>query len=534
MNKLKKIGSSEILLILIGLLLLYPFSLLFQAFFDSSESEVWEHLKSTVLGEYIWNSVSLIVLVSLISLILGLLPAWYLANYKFRGSKFLEWGLILPLTIPSYIMAYAYVGLFDLTGLIHSILTSLGIKDEFHMDVLYFPVLALILSFSLFPYLYIITKAYFENQSHRYVEAAQTLGLNASQRFRRVVLPLARPAIVGGLSLIVMELLNDYGAVKYFGVPTFTTGIFKVWFSFGDHESALKLSTYLLLIAFLMIAIERWSRRKMRFVSSKVQSIPFEKNVLNAKQKKYVPLIVWIPFILCFAIPVFQLIYWATQALDYLNLEFFSLIFDSLWLAILSAFVILTLSVLINYIARSSKLLWIKKVTHVLTLGYAIPGAIIAVCVFLPFTEWSKDINHLLGTRWGLFLNNLFITMIFAYLLRFFAVGYNAVDANLQKLNMSLDESAKVMGLKRWQILWRLILPNIKPALLASLLMLFIDMLKELPLTLILRPFDFDTLATKTFELANDEMLEEASLPALIIIILGVGISYILNKFLKK
>ena len=517
---------------LLALLLFYPLSTLLEVLFTGSSSDVWEHLKEVLLVEYTINSVILIVYVSILCILLGFMPAFYLSKYQFKGANFLSWALILPLTIPSYIMAFAYAGFFDLTGLISKVCLLMGFEG-FHMDVLNRSVLGLVLAFSLFTYLFIISKVYLEGASRRYIEAAETLGLSRFSIFRRVVLPLSRPAIIAGLSLVIMELLNDYGAVKYFGVPTFTTGIFKVWFAFGDHESALKLASILMLIALLVLLMERWSRKKMKFISSKIQNVHFDKRALEGNAKYYVPILCWLPFTLCFLIPLSQLIYWASQSLDYLNDDFFGLFLQSVGMALLSSLIILIIAVWVSFVVRVTKLVWIKKWTHILTLGYAIPGAIIAVCVLIPFTSWSIHINEWFNLRWGLFLNQLFITLIFAYLLRFFAVGYNGIDSSYEKISTSIDESAEILGLSKLKILFRVHLANLKPALLASFLMLFIDILKELPLTLILRPFNFDTLATKTYELAGDEMLEESAWPALIIILVGASISYLLKRVIK-
>ena len=530
-EKIKHITLKEVGLIVLALLLFYPFTLLLQAFLGSADDSIWLHLKQTVLADYIYNSLLLIFYVAILCFFLGFLPAWYLSNYTFRGARFLSWALILPLTIPSYIMAYAYVGFFDLTGILSTVLRWFGI-DGFHLDVIQTSVLGLVLAFSLFPYLFIISKAYFESATRRYVQAAKTLGLNSFEIFFKVILPLSRPALVAGLSLVIMELLNDYGAVKYFGVPTFTTGIFKVWFAYGDHQAALKLAFYLLIIALVILFIERRSRQQMKFTDTASQSQVLQKEKLPAS-KKWIIIWCWFPFVLAFVLPLIQLIFWALNALDYIDYSFFVLIWDSFLTASVAALFVLLIALFVNYVARFSRQVFLKKLSNYLTLGYAIPGAIIAVCVLLPFTKWSINFNNFFDLKWGLFLNQLGFTLVFAYLMRFFAVGYNGIEASMQSISATIDDSAKLFGFKALKTMIKIILPNLKPAIVASFLMLFIDLLKELPLTLILRPFNFDTLATKTFELAGDEMLEESAWSALIIVGLGCTVSFFLKKVIK-
>ena len=488
---------------------------------DFSESQVWNHIYENLLFQYSINSIGLLLGVCLISFVIAFPAAYIISTYQFKGRKFLRWGLMLPLTIPSYIMAYTYAGIFDYTGMVHQMLAVFSSKTKFAWDIMHPVGLSILLAFCLYPYLYIILLGFFSRQSARYIEAAQILGLKPLAVIGKVVLPLSRPAIFAGSALIMMELLNDYGAVKYFGFTTFTTGIFKAWFSMGDSGAGLKLAIVLLIVAGLVVMLEKKSRSQMRFTSAKDNTV---RGLMQLKslQGCFFKIFLWLIFLLAFVLPLLQLMLWACAEISYFSTDLIGLVFQSGMISCIISLLILIIALILVFGGRISQKLWMKSVLEISTIGYAIPGAVIAVCILIPFTNL------------GIWMNEAFITLGFGYLFRFLAVGYNGLEAISEKTSSRIDEAARVLGLNYNKILGQILLPVWQPAIIAAFLMLFIDMIKELPLTLILRPFNYDSLATKTFELASDELLEQAAWPALMIILMGAGVSWILNKTITK
>jgi iron(III) transport system permease protein len=461
------------------------------------------------------------------------------SNYEFPGRKYFEWLLILPLGFPGYIMAYTYVGLLDYAGPFHSFLRNsmdIHIKGSL-IDIMNLPGAIFILSITLFPYVFLISRSSFVQQSKTLQEASFLLGSNRTKTFFKVALPMARPAIVAGIALASMEVLNDYGTVKYFGVNTFTTGIFRAWFSMGDSSTAIYLAAILMVFVFAILYLESLHRGNRQYSAVNGIFKPTARIHLPLGRKLLFTGICTFIFFISFLTPFLQLLYWVSMTYkNVIDSQFFLLIYRSFGLAAMSGLIIVMLAVVLLYTLRLSPFKWVKSITKVSTLGYAVPGAVIAVGVLIPFLAFDKWIydSFLSSKSAGLFLSGTLFALVFAYVVRFMAVGYNPVDAGFQKVGIHINEASRLLGTRSTRTLWRIDLPLIKTSLISGILLVFVDVLKELPLTLILRPFNYQTLATKAFDMATNEMIAESANAALIIILTGIIPIIFLNKLIKK
>lgn len=492
--------------------------------------EVWSHLVETVLADYLGNSFWLVLGVGVGVLILGVPVAWLNSMCQFPGQRIFEWALLLPLAMPAYIIAYTYTGMLDFAGPVQTLLRDLtgwGYGDYVFPEIRSLPGAIMMLSLVLYPYVYLLARAAFLEQSICVLEVSRTLGANAWQSFFRVALPLARPAIITGLSLALMETLADFGTVQYFGVSTFTTGIFRTWFGLGNSAAAAQLAAMLMSFVFLLILLERWSRRKAKYhhTSSKYSSIP--KYRLQGKWAALAVIACSLPIILGFLIPVGQLLYWVvTVGEQTFDRDFALLIGHSLLLASLAAIFALVLALVLGYGKRVDQHPAVSFSARIAAMGYAIPGTVIAIGVLIPFTWMDTQINTwtkaVLGENVGLILSGTLFTLLFAYNVRFLSVSLQTVEAGLGKVKPTLDNAGRSLGLNAFGVLHRLHLPLMKGTLLTAMLLVFVDVLKELPATLILRPFNFNTLAVRAYEMAADERLADAGLPSLMIVLVGI------------
>lgn len=515
-----------------------PVLLIFLNIFTGS-SPTWQHLYRTVLGGYISNTLWLVLGTGCFSLLLGVSSAWLVSTCRFPGRKFFEWALILPLAIPTYINAYVYAGLLDYTGgLQQFLLKDLKIISK-PLDIMNLPGAIWVLGLVLFPYVYVSSRAAFLTQSRNLLEASRILGKSNLQTFWQVALPVARPAIVGGLVLVIMEVLNDYGAVKYYGINTFTTGIFRSWFSLGDLRAAVYLSSLLMLGVFTLIMVERRQRGRARFSANSRSRKPLIKNSLGPLTSIAAFTVCGFPVLFGFILPLYQLIKWAllTYA-DVLNQEFWGILQNSILLAGNAALFCVILAVLLSYAVKNNRLTSLNQLSKISVLGYSIPGAVIAVGIMIPLLAIDKAIIALLQQWWGikagLLLTGTIFALLFAYTVRYLAVAFNPIEANFQKIGPNLGNASQSLGKSSTFTLFKVHLPLAKNALIGAALMVFVDVLKELPLTLILRPFNFNTLATKAYQYASDEMVAESSIAALIIILAGLVPIFVLNRLISK
>jgi len=516
-------------LVILSLLFSIPLAVILGSLFFP-EIEVWSHLADTVLTDYIVSSLALFVGVGFFSLILGVIPAWLVTMYRFPMSRHLEWALLLPMAMPAYIIAYSYTGMLDVAGPLQSSLRELTgwqYRDYWFPEIRSLGGAIAMLSLVLYPYVYLLARAAFIEQSTCVLEVSRTLGCNAVDAFRRVALPLARPAIMVGLSLVVMETLADYGTVQYFGLSTFTTGIFRTWFGLGNSLAAAQLSVLLLIFVAVFLYFEKRSRRQARYYNSASRYSSLMQQQLNKEQGIFSLVLCATPILLGFIIPIMYLMDLALDTYsDVLGKDFYMLLFNSLSLAFVTAALALLIALFMAYSIRNTDSSINRFMVRFVSLGYAIPGTVIAVGVLIPFAWFDNSLDAFLtdhfGISSGLLISGTVITLIFAYLTRFLAVSINTVEAALVKIKPVMDEVAKTTGTSSANIIKRIHIPMMRGSLFTALLLVFVDVLKELPATLILRPFNFNTLAVRTYELANEERLADAAVPALAIVLVSI------------
>ena len=492
--------------------------------------DVWVHLLDTVLIDYIFNSFTLLIGVGCISLIFGVVPAWLITMYKFPMSRYLEWALLLPMSMPAYIIAYSYTGAFDASGPIQEAirdLTGWGYNDYWFPEVRSLGGAVAMLSFVLYPYIYLLSRASFIEQSVCVLEVSRTLGCNTIGSFTRVALPLARPAIIVGLSLVLMETLADYGTVQYFGVSAFTTGIFRTWFGMDNSLVASQLSALLLLFVVVFIYLERRSRKQLTYHHTSNRYSPLLKQKLKGSHALFAFLVCFIPLLLGFIIPAGFLFDWAIETYSGLfDKNFYILLLNTMMLAFITALLALSIALFLGYVNRNSCSVINRFLVRFVSMGYAIPGTVVAVGVLIPFVWIDNRLDEFLRLHFsissGLLISGTLFILVFAYLVRFLAVSINTVEAALGKIKPEMDEIAKTNGLSQTGIVKKIHMPIMRGSLLTALLLVFVEVLKELPATLILRPFNFNTLAVRTYELANEERLADAAIPALAIVLIGI------------
>ncbi len=513
-----------------SLLVATPVLIIFPEVLASSD-EVWSHIVRNLLPAYVQNTIWLMLGVAVLTFLLGVSTAWFVSMYHFAGRRFFEWALILPIAIPGYINGFTWAGMLDFTSPVYVWLRStFGINTGpyLYFDILSLPGAIFILSVSLYPYVYLIARTWFMRQSHTLIEASASLGRSPFNTFFSTALPLARPAIVAGVSLVLMEVLNDYGLVRYYEVHTFTTGIFKAWFSFGNPQAAMRLSAFLMVLVLGLIWLERYQRGSMRFDQTSGNFKPAKVYRLRGLWSAFAFVICMLPLLAGFLLPAAMLIWWSLQtAASVVDQRFWALLQNSFLLAGTASLLVVGIAVLVAYAVRSFPNRVVKLLARIATLGYALPGAVVAIGIMVAFMWFdSQAIMMLLTGTWAV--------LIYAYAVRFMAVGYNSIDAGMARLSPSLDEASRSLGRSGSKTLTTVVLPLIKGPLLSAALLVFIDVLKELPLTLILRPFNFDTLAIRAFEFASDERIAQAAPAALIIILVGLVPVYILNRMLIR
>jgi iron(III) transport system permease protein len=517
-------------LVAVALVLLPVASVLVGAF--GGPSETWRHLASTVLTDYVSHSLLLVLGVGAATLLLGVSTAWLITTCDFPGRRFFEWSLILPLSVPTYIMAYTYAEILR-GGSLLGPESSAALRS----NLMTLPGAGLVIALALYPYVYLITRASFLRQSGSVLETARILGKSPWQTFARVALPMARPGVVAGLTLVLMEVLNEYGAVRYFGVTTFTTGIFRAWFSLGDTSAAIRLAGLLLVFVFLLILFERAQRGRARFSDRGQGYRPVVRFGLKGTRSWAAAAACGLPVLFGFVVPVYQLFGWgASVAGDLIDARFLSLTFNSFALGIAAAAITVVVGLLIAYSVRLSPTPLLRLASRASSLGYSIPGAVIAVGILIPFTGLDRTLSTawgaLTGSPPGLILTGTVAALLFAYLVRFLAVALNPIESGFERTCAHLDESSRSLGASPSRTLREVDLPLLRGTLLSAGILVFVDVLKELPLTLILRPFDFDTLATRAFQLAMDEQVAESALPALLVIAVGLVPVLVLSRLM--
>lgn len=479
--------------------------------------ESWEHVATNLLPQYLTNTAYVGAASGLVALSFGLGCAWLVSMCDFPLRGFFRWALALPLAVPAYMAAYTYAGMLGVTGPIQRIVRAVvpGYSDAFlYWDVMRIEVLAVIFGAVLYPYVFLLTRALFEQRSGRTLEAARLLGRGPFTVFARVAVPLARPAVAAGLALVLMEVLNDYGAVTYYGVTTFTTGIFRAWFSLGDLDTAVRLSGILMVVVLLVLGAERWQRGAAKYDEG-AAGRPVSRYQLRPLAAAGAVAFCALPLLLGFVVPVVQLALWTLFHLeDVFTPAFARLALNSFGLALITSVLCVATAVVIAYAARMDRSPVTRTAGKLALLGYSIPGAVVAVGVLVSLMTVARQFEG----GWNFLITGTVIALTFGYVVRFMAVGYLSVETGLSRVGESLPEASRVLGASPTRTLFRVELPLLRRALLAAGTLVFIDVLKELPLTLILRPFNFDTLATRAFQLAMDEQVTRSAPAALMVI----------------
>ena len=536
--------------VLLSILLSLPIWAVLSSGFVDARS-IWQHLASTVLGTYIGNSLGLMIGVGIGTGSIGVSTAWLVTLCRFPGRRLFESLLLLPLAAPAYILAYTYTNLLEYAGPIQTLLRSWfgweSTQDYWFPNVRSIGGAIVMLTLVLYPYVYLLARSAFLNQSSRLLEASRNLGCSPWQSFWQVALPLARPAIGAGLALALMETLNDFGTVEFFSVPTFTTGIYRTWFGMGERLAASQLAILLLVFIFGLIALERMARQQQRYYQTAAQGLLMSGYLLSGWRSGLAIAVCSLPVLLGFLVPVgllLQLIRLTTTPsvttsrddTDFPSSEssaviianpsdrFWEYATNSLTLALLTAAIAILISVFLAYSQRLRPAN--RWAIQMATLGYAIPGAVIAVGILVPLGQFDNTVDAWsrsnLGISTGLLLSGTLFALIFAYLVRFLPVGFGAVESSLERIKPNLDDAARSLGCGQVATLQQVHLPLMRSGLVTGLILVFVDVMKELPATLIVRPFNYDTLAIRVYNLASDERLAEAAAPALAIVLVGL------------
>lgn len=493
-------------------------------------SDTWSHLADTVLARYVGNTLALVVLVGAGVAFGGTLTGWALAQYRFPGSRMFAWALLLPLAMPTYVMAYAYTDFLQYSGPVQTTLRRAFGEAASHAfpDVRSLPGAAGMFVFTLYPYVYLLARTAFAERPAAFVEAARTLGLDRRRAFWRVELPLARPAIAGGVALALMETLADFGTVAYFAVDTFTTGIYRAWFTLGDRAASAQLAATLLAFVLAALWLERASRGAARTSSARARAgAPDARPRIGGSRGATLAVLCSVPLAVGFVIPVLLLVRLVLAEPEIPGIErFVDGAWNSVRVAAIATVVAVAFAATVSYANRLAPGAAVRAATRVLTLGYAVPGTVLAVGVLLPLSTldgWFADaIRRTTGAHAGLLLTGTVVALVYAYQVRYFAVAWNGIEPAFQRITPAMDAAARSLGAGTIGTFRRVHAPLLARSVAATLLLVFVDVMKELSATLVLRPFNFDTLATQAFSLASDERLAEAAVPSLAIVAVGL------------
>lgn len=526
----------------LSLLLVLPILAIFYTALGDSD-EVFSHLMSTVMGTYAANTVWLVLGTSVLALLLGLPSAWIMAMCRIPGEKILQWALVLPLAMPGYIVGYIYTNWFDYAGPVQIFLRDVfgweTIHDYWFPNIRSLGGACVVLALVLYPYIYLLARAAFMEQSVSLLQSARLLRCSPWQSFRRISLPLARPSIAVALSLVAMETLGDFGTVSYFAVNTLTTAVYDTWLGYSNLNAAAKISSLMLLVIFFLISTERFSRRKQKLFQQQFEHGDDVRYTLTGAKKWCAIIWCWGLVCMAFAFPLLQLCYyawhyfaesWTTQFLQY------SL--NSLSVSIIAAVVAVILALIVNFYRRLDGSKYTAVPMRLASMGYAVPGTVLAIGVIIPLTSVDHLVNDLARSyelgRPGLIFSGTMFAIIFAFVVRFAAVAIGSIESSLAKISPSLDMASKTMGYASTAMLRRVHLPLIRRGCLIAGLLVFIESMKELNAALLLRPFNFETLATYVFNFASDEQLEQAALPAILLVIVGLIPLVMINRSLEQ
>ena len=518
---IKKINIWYLSSLLVTLTVALPIVTVFVSFFDNT-SEYYTLLKNTFLLKYIFNSIILLAGVLILTAFFGITAAYLVSFFNFPGVNFFKWALILSFAVPAYIYAYSLTAFFENYGTAFTILTNIFGEHDYNQYIPKFDGMIgsiVSMSFSLFAYVYVLTRASFYYQSQNLIEVGKNLGFSSKQSFFKIILPSARPAIIAGLALVSMECLSDFGTVSFFSISTLTTGIYNAWISFDDLNTANQLSFILLTFILFLFLIENYSRGEAKYhqPSRGYKMIP--KIELKNKKSSLAIIFCSLLFFFSFIFPISQMLYWTFKFPKYFqDINLLSINFNTLILVIVSSAILILFSFLTNYGNRVSKSKFLNFLSIFSISGYAIPGIILAVA-FITFFSWLSDGFSYLGfsSFKSLFIGSIF-GLVLAYFVRFFSLSFNGIKSGYLKINNSIDDSAYLLGYSKYKTFTKIHLPYLKQSIFLIGVLIAIEIIKELPITLILRPFNFETFATKAYGYAAQDLLEAAALPSLFLI----------------
>jgi iron(III) transport system permease protein len=496
-------------------------------------SENWSHLYEYVLFDYIYNSSVLVIGVLFFAFILGTTSAWLVTSYQFPGKDLLEWALILPLAIPSYILAYTFTGLFDTYGTVNIMMRDLLSLEE---NISLFPNVRnlygaiIVFSFTLYPYVYLVTRSAFLNQSQSMLEAGRLLGLNNIQIFYKLGIPIIRPAIIGGLMLVAMETLSDFGAVEHFAIQTFTTGIFRTWYGMYDIRTAMQLASILLVFVGLFVMLEKYSRDNAKYTSKTSAYKPRKLKNLSGRNGFLASAFCFFPIFVGFILPISELSIWMfSYNLNFFDQKFLVTASNTLFLGIISAILCSILALIMNFLIRLDNNKFNRIIGSLLSLGYAVPGLILAVGIVQLFVWLDRSVF----SASDIVLTGSLIGLIVAYVIKSYALSNSAIESGYERISITLDESARTLKTGDFGLLSKIHFPLLKTSMLTSMLIVISEVVKELPATLILRPFNYETLAVSTYIYAAEERMIQASAPAVAIVLIGLIPIIILTKMIR-
>jgi iron(III) transport system permease protein len=491
------------------------------------ETGVWAHLTRYVLPEVVLNTIKLVIGVAIVAGSLGTSLAWLTAMCEFPGRRWLEWALLLPLAIPAYVLAFVAIGFLDFAGPLQTALRSLMGSSSWVPPIRSTGGVILVLSLAFYPYVYLMARNAFLTQGRRVLEVAQTFGYSRSAAIWRVALPMAKPWIAGGMALICMETLADFGAVSIFNYNTFTTAIYRAWFGMFSVHAALELSAVLLIFIFIALFVDRRSRAGVRFASSRDMSYQ-ARAPLGSRARWVASFYAGSIFTAAFLLPVVQLIWWAiNRASRDLDTRYWAFTAHSVVLAATASLVIVAASLTLAYLLRRQPSMFNNVTVRLATVGYAVPGTVLAVGTLFPLILLNNALQDLLRNLLGasaptLLLQSTLLGVLLAYMARFLAVGFHPVESGLQRVTRSLDEAAIGLGIGGARMVRSVHVPLLRSSLITAAIMVFVDVMKEMPITLITRPFGWDTLAVRVFNMTSIGEWERAALPAVVIVAVGL------------
>lgn len=525
----RQVGFLPLLPLIIAGLTILPVAVVASSLFSPSV-DIWRHLWGTILPRMLGNTILLLVGVGLGTLVLGVGLAWLIIAYDFPGRNSFKWLLVLPMAVPAYIMGFIYMALFDFAGPVQSLIRASGGQNIPFPQIRSGAGAILVMILVLYPYVFLLAKAGFEEQAGSAFEAAKLLGANKRRLFFKIALPLARPSIAAGVALALMEALADFATVRYFNFPTVADGILRVWHGMMDLGAASEMAGLLSLFSLILLLSEHRMRSRRAYHQSKGKLPGIPALLLSGWRGTVGAFICLLVLLAAFGLPLVQLLYWATKEISVIPAGalavYIRLTANSLTLSGLAAACAVLLALLMVSISRVKENKMSQFITRLVTTSYSIPGAVIAVGILLPLSAVDRSINYLTYSWWGITPGLIFtgsiVGLIYAYTVRFMAVAYSSVDSSMEKISPNTILAARVLGAGPFRLIYKIRLPLILPGIMAGAILVFVDVMKELPITVILRPLGYDTLAIWVWQMAAESLWTATALPALFIVLAGL------------